>query len=58
MSKKPKVIKAWGLVSIITGEVMEIRHSRAQARRDRLMHENVRRVSVRILPNAQNRKSA
>lgn len=55
---KAKTVKAWGLVSRVSGNAIDIWPTRAIARERKLSHEDVKRVEYRILPNAGNRKSA
>lgn len=62
MSKKPKVIKAWGVFT--KGFQMPVACPTRKVARDYAVRfgakgaSHVQRISIRILPNAQNRKSA
>ncbi len=57
MSKKPKVIKAWGVFDEY-GNLIVVRHNRNDARYCKIRSDAVQRIEIRRVPNAQNRKSA
>lgn len=48
---KPKVIKAWGVVSAVSGNMIDIWPTREKAKAAKLTHERIVRLEYSILPN-------
>lgn len=52
---KPKVIKAWGVVSAVSGNMIDIWPTREKAKAAKLTHERIVRLEYSILPNRKAR---